>query len=120
MFQFFCVIHRESVVHRKPSVKVSEPSFRATPLFRSNSPAVRLGRTFLGLFTMSNTANINGMIWLIIVIRKVIDWVLEIPPDLLGRRIELFLDQAAERRRRGPLRSGRKKNENRKSMNVGN
>jgi hypothetical protein len=35
-----------------------------------------------------------------VLIRKVIDWLLEIPLDRLGRRVERFLDRAGELRRR--------------------
>ena len=40
------------------------------------------------------------MAWLEIVIRTVVDWLLEIPLDLLGRKIERCLDGVAGRRRR--------------------
>jgi hypothetical protein len=35
-----------------------------------------------------------------LVVRKFLEWLLELPPNLLGRRIERRLDRIAERRRR--------------------
>jgi hypothetical protein len=35
------------------------------------------------------------------IFRKIMDWILELPPDLLGRKIERILDRGSERRRRG-------------------
>jgi hypothetical protein len=48
------------------------------------------------------------MTWLEILIGKAIEWLLEIPLDLLGRKVEKLLDQAAERRRRTRTKGGRK------------
>jgi hypothetical protein len=38
------------------------------------------------------------MIWIELLLAKLVDWLWEIPPDLLGRKVERFLDEAADRR----------------------
>jgi len=59
------------------------------------------------------------MVWLEIVIRTIIDWLLEIPLDLLGRKIERSLDQAADRQRRqgGTARHRKARRSSRKRQN---
>jgi hypothetical protein len=54
------------------------------------------------------------MSWLETIIRTIFDWILEIPPDLLGRKVEGWLDQAANRRRRKKKSGHRKVYKNRK------
>jgi hypothetical protein len=49
------------------------------------------------------------MTWLNIVVQTFIGWLLEIPPDLLGRRIENMLDRAADRTSRRKKRTYRHK-----------
>jgi hypothetical protein len=51
----------------------------------------------------------KGMTWLNTVIQTFIGWLLEIPPDLLGRRIEDMLDRAADRTSRRSRRARRHK-----------
>lgn len=38
------------------------------------------------------------MLWIAIIVEKMVDWLLEIPADLLGRQIERSMDGLAERR----------------------
>jgi hypothetical protein len=40
------------------------------------------------------------MDWLEILIRTIGDWLRELPPDLLGRKVEQFLDRSPEHRRK--------------------
>jgi hypothetical protein len=51
----------------------------------------------------------NGMNLFGLIIRKIFDWLLEIPPDLLGRKIERVLDRLAEQRQRTRRRKGRRR-----------
>src|SRR4029077_10318612 len=53
-------------------------------------------------------ATIIGMLWLGVLIQTIIDWLREIPPDLLGRKVERLLDQSADRHQRGRKIRGRK------------
>jgi hypothetical protein len=66
------------------------------------------GMRFVPSFQFWAYSQDQGMIWIQIIASKLIDWLLELPPDLLGRRIERMLDHMAERRRRlrrvGPRR----------------
>jgi hypothetical protein len=72
------------------------------------------GRGFSRLFLSDDAATINGMLWFEILVRPIVDWLLELPADLLGRKVERLLDRAARRNRRrrsswrGKLRKGRK------------
>lgn len=38
--------------------------------------------------------------WMQFIIQTIIGWILEIPPDLLGRKVERFLDRGDERQAR--------------------
>ena len=44
-----------------------------------------------------------------LLIKKVLDWLLELPPDLIGRKIERALDREADRRRRQGSHKPRKR-----------
>lgn len=89
--------------------KVGKPAFRAGDIQRpprhfrfaweAFSPAFRL---------FEDAGSIKGMTWWEILIGKLFDWLLEIPLNLLGRKVERLLDQAAERRRRARTKGRRK------------
>ena len=68
----------------------------------------------LRLSFLFEAVSINRMNLLVTLVRTVIGWLLEIPPDLLGRRIENVLDRAADRttqskKKRGPHKRGRRR-----------
>lgn len=42
-----------------------------------------------------------------LILGRLLDWLLELPPDLLGRKIERILDRASGKRRRVHARSRR-------------
>lgn len=65
------------------------------------------------------TARMKGMTWLNIVVQTFIGWLLEIPPDLLGRRIESMLDRAADRTSLRKKRTHRHKRGARKRKSRG-
>lgn len=48
------------------------------------------------------------VMWLEIIFRTLLDWILELPPDLLGRKVERILDGYAEKRRRPARRRGKR------------
>ena len=99
-FHFFDLIHRVSLMPGRLDVKVSETGFHTTLPMSWQLPLPYAPDAFsLTFFLIENAARINGMAWIKILIRTIIDWFLEIPPNLLGRGVERFLDQAAERRR---------------------
>jgi hypothetical protein len=66
------------------------------------------GRVFSRLYPPDDAAMIDGMTWLEMLFRTVVAWLFEIPPDLLGRKVERLLDGAAERNRRRRASSRRK------------
>jgi len=54
----------------------------------------------------------SGMMWIQVLIQTILDWLREIPPDILGRKVERFLDRSTKDRRRkarrGQSRGNRK------------
>jgi hypothetical protein len=64
------------------------------------SHACASGAGFLTFSLLSATANIRGMRWIAVIIQKLFDWILEIPKTFLSRKLELFLDREAIRKRK--------------------
>jgi hypothetical protein len=53
-----------------------------------------------GLSLIRKSDTIATMFLIQLLVGKIWDWLLELPPELFGRKIEQALDRAAERRRR--------------------
>ncbi len=104
--QLFDLIHCVSLARGRADVKALQNARGAT---FSRSREVRAVAPFqFGAYCQD-----QGMIWIQIIVSKIIDWLLQLPPDLLSRRVEKTLDRIAERRKR-PRRVGARRTRNSK------
>src|SRR5579864_7685134 len=92
--------------HRKLAVTQSLPEISSPHRTRSSTS-----------FNVGGICQHEYMIWIELLLARLVDWLWEIPPDLLGRKVERFLDEAAERRHsRRKGRSAMKKSRMRKPL----
>lgn len=95
------IFHRRSVASSGPSRKAREVVF-GTSLSRAarNHKVIARDADSLVFYLAAHAARIVGMAWLSILIQTIIEWLREIPVDLLGRRVDALLDKTLARRRR--------------------
>ena len=105
------IFHRRSVASSGQSRKAREVVF-GTSLSGAvhNHKTMARGADSLVFHLVAHAARIIGMTWLSILIQTIIDWLREIPVDLLGRRVDDLLDKTLARRRRKRTRSHPRRN----------
>jgi hypothetical protein len=109
ILELVSILHRGSLASSGNSRKVREVAFGTTlkGAVRNHWVIARDAYSFVFYLGLCG-ATIIGMSWLSILIRTIIDWLRELPPDLLGRKVERLLDRCAGHRRRGRAPRGRK------------
>ena len=96
LLQFFKFVHRVSLMPRLPKEKVSNVHCGATP---SSTYGIRTAPIIERLSSDLARRHHQPMFWIEIILHRLVDWIMEIPLNLLGREMESLLDRVVDRQK---------------------